>query len=700
MGTPISHIASRTVGVVESVAPDEIRVLLDVDSPRSTALTGGTPYPFPRLNGYVLIPSESGAVVGVVTWIGVERSAYPKRKGFQDFGLIDLPFPLRKMSICPMGTLCARDDDTWDLKRGVQQFPSVGDSAILPTSAQLRAIVTGEGPNSRMRIGTCPGAHDAPISVNPDKLFGRHVAVLGNTGSGKSCTVAGIIRSAVESAEEASEVDSLPPNARFIVLDPNGEYSKCFDELGSGCNVFKIPPLGDQEGVEPFKLPAWMWNSSEWAAIAKAAPGVQRPILQAALRELRTGTSHCGSSDWEGRSWICLRTILSFLRGFRFTGAADFADRMTCGKFLKSVSSDLSHYLEKIEDGPKLCSDLENLIELMDDVVSSSESGQYYDPFSSKDLDDIYSACQSILQKFTSDMEVTCVNEDVPVPFSVSQLASHIEIVSSHESTNANQYIATMILRIKSMVSDTRISEVVNPEDDIALDQWLMNTIGGTDAADPQVTVIDLSLVPYEILHTVIAVTSRLILEAHQRYRKKTGRNLPTTLVLEEAHTFVSRRNRYGDDIPTPFEMCKSTFERIAREGRKFGLGLLLSSQRPSELSETVLSQCNSFLLHRITNDRDQELISRLVPDTNRGLLRELPSLPTSHYVLLGLAAKIPVLVEARMLDEDHRPESDDPDFWDVWTHATERQVDWTEIVEDWVSEKAVCELTKEEEDE
>lgn len=119
-----------------------------------------------------------------------------------------------------MGTLCARDDDTWDLKRGVQQFPSVGDSAILPTSAQLRAIVTGEGPNSRMRIGTCPGAHDAPISVNPDKLFGRHVAVLGNTGSGKSCTVAGIIRSAVECAEKASEVDLLPlmQGSLFLIL--------------------------------------------------------------------------------------------------------------------------------------------------------------------------------------------------------------------------------------------------------------------------------------------------------------------------------------------------------------------------------------------------------------------------------------------------------------------------------------------------
>lgn len=172
------------------------------------------------------------------------------------------------------------------------------------------------------------------------------------------------------------------------------------------------------------------------------------------------------------------------------------------------------------------------------------------------------------------------------------------------------------------MLSDARISEVVNREEDVSLVEWLEKTIGGTDGENKPVTVIDLSLVPYEILHTVIAVTSRLILEAHQRYRKSTGDNLPTTLVLEEAHTFFTKRNRYGKDIPTPFEMCKSTFERIAREGRKFELGLLLSSQRPSELSETILSQCNRFLLHRITNNRDQELVAKLVPDTKRASSR------------------------------------------------------------------------------
>lgn len=131
-------------------------------------------------------------------------------------------------------------------------------------------------------------------------------------------------------------------------------------------------------------------------------------------------------------------------------------------------------------------------------------------------------------------------------------------------------------------------------------------------------------------------------------------------------------------------------FERIAREGRKFGLGLVLSSQRPAELSPTVLSQCNTYLLHRISNARYQELVHRLVPDNLRGLLRELPSLPSQNAILLGWATELPVLVKMNDLPREHQPQSDDPEFWNVWTRKTvddeplERDVNWKTVADDW----------------
>jgi len=156
---------------------------------------------------------------------------------------------------------------------------------------------------------------------------------------------------------------------------------------------------------------------------------------------------------------------------------------------------------------------------------------------------------------------------------------------------------------------------------------------------------------------------------------------------LEEAHSFV--RKYRDDDETSQAKMCCQVFERIAREGRKFGLGLLLSSQRPSELSPTVLSQCNTFLLHRLVNDKDQELVRKLVPDNLGELLNELPVLPTRKAILLGWAAPIPILVEINELKEEDRPRSADPEFWDVWTGRKKREIDWTRISDDWLGESS-----------
>jgi hypothetical protein len=125
MSSIIEAVSTLTIGSVEFVAPDEIKVLLDVDAPHATALNTGQPSRFPRINGFVLIPNEAGSLVGLVTWLGVERAAYPKRTGMRDFGLVDLPFPQRKMSLNPVGTLRTRVTNrgtSFELERGSSCF--------------------------------------------------------------------------------------------------------------------------------------------------------------------------------------------------------------------------------------------------------------------------------------------------------------------------------------------------------------------------------------------------------------------------------------------------------------------------------------------------------------------------------------------------------------------------------------------------
>ena len=307
--SPLAYADSLRIGTIDFVSPDEIKVLLDIEAPDGVALNTGTPRPFPRINGYVLIPSDDGYLVAQIEWITIERSQYPKRKGMQDFGLVDLPYPLRKMSLNPLGVLAYEGKSTegnekFCFRRGVESYPTVGDAVLLPTPAQLRAIVES-GEHRRIKIGTSPLAANAEVKIDPDRLFGRHLAVLGNTGSGKSCSVAGLIRWSLEAAEKKR---GAKPNARFIVLDPNGEYAKTFQDLGE-VRVYAVEP---SEGIEQLQVPLWFWTSAEWSAFSQASGKTQRPILRRALREVRAGGNSLVDTA-EGKKIIFLFLLNLFL---------------------------------------------------------------------------------------------------------------------------------------------------------------------------------------------------------------------------------------------------------------------------------------------------------------------------------------------------------------------------------------------------
>ena len=648
-------------------------------APDGVALNTGTPRPFPRINGYVLIPGDNGHLVAQVEWITIERSQYPKRKGMQDFGLVDLPYPLRKMSLNPLGVLACDKDakgiDIYRFRRGVESYPTVGDAVLLPTQNQLRAIVES-GDHRHVLIGSSPLAANAEVRIDPDRLFGRHLAVLGNTGSGKSCSVAGLIRWSMDEARKAR--NGAAPNARFIVLDPNGEYASTFRDM-SHVRVFAVEPR-EKKNIEQLQVPLWLWNSAEWSAFTQASAKTQRPTLVQALRSVRDEVFNTTvTPSHEMRRY--LRTLVSATQVEKNSGnpwrgsglAKGFRDRLIKWKegledsasFSQTESTALSELIQKIT------------------TLLDTHTGDWPIIFTPQEINALISALSKAHSVFGgSDTDILPIDADVPRPFTGEQLLRSVE--ANAELLGVSEYVETMQMRIRTLLSDSRMKMISGTAQNLTLDEWLHNHIGDDQASNGSVTVIDLSLVPAEVVHIITAVIARMILEALQRYRKlNEGRTLPTVLVMEEAHTFIKR---YHDDAENQNSatICCQVFEKIAREGRKFGLGLVLSSQRPSELSPTVLSQCNSYLLHRISNDRDQELVHKLVPDNLRGLLRDLPSLPSRHAILLGWASELPVLVQMKALPEEHRPKSDDPDFWAVWSGENERCVNWKAIADDW----------------
>ncbi len=675
--TPIENQSELRIGVVEYTAPNEIKVQLDIEAPDGISANAGVPRAFPRINGYVLLPNDSGYIVCQIVWIAIERSPFPKRKGYQDYGLVDLPYPIRKMKIVPLGILKTKEKQSFVFQRGVQSFPSVGTAVLLPTDEQLKSIIES-GKNRRVYIGNSPLAANAEVKIDPDRLFGRHLAVLGNTGSGKSCTVAGLIQWSLEAAKQELRDKSNEVNARFVILDPNGEYSKVFENA----KVLKVV----DDGNDNLDVPLWLWNSAEFGAFTEASSKAQLPLLKRALRAMRNE-----EFDIEDDSNVRVKKFLGIIlqslissnnRGEPYNGQfpvnKNFIDK------LERWRTSIVNFNIENESLTQLISEFDNLISTHK-ISWSNGRGFDFPIFIVNDIDKLINNIKNTFLSFGgSERELLPKNEDIPIPFEGKVFIEYLEALA--QETGNEQYLEFLITRIRTMLSNSRMDTIIGDKKKIKLDEWLEKYLGKDDKTS--ITIIDLSLVPSEIIHIITSVIARVILEALQRYRKIHKKALPTVLVMEEAHSFITRYTDINDRNSS--SICTKVFEKIAREGRKFGMSLVLSSQRPSELSQTVLSQCNSFILHRISNDRDQELVGKLLPDNFRGLLNELPSLPSQQAILLGWASELPILVKIRDLTKEKRPLSDDPDFWNVWRriddegNEIQRNVNWKEIADVW----------------
>jgi len=550
MRSPVQAVGDRIIGTVEEVSADRITVLLDPDAPQATALNTGTPIGFPRINGYVLIPNESGATACVVSSVQIARLPFPKRKGMeQDFGLVDLPFPSRLMSLTPLGTLKLHsegDSVSFKIRRGVDVFPSVGDPVLLADTEQLKAIVEGETQiTRRILIGYSPTAGRVAVYVDPDKLFGRHLAVLGNTGAGKLCSVAGLVRWSLEAARNAPEESSAiepgdskrnqVPNARFIVLDPNGEYAGAFKDLNP--RVFHVDP---HAGGEVLKVPAWLWNGTEWAAFTEASPGVQRPILFEALRRLRSGLGSPEEFETKARSRIkryqdrmkmliqggehqkpgiregVAQTLLNIDKDFEDLAQAPDCSDDTLKESFQAVASRAREVEKSVRSNPK------------------NGDGYWHNDFSDVDLDKVANLLQKAGNAVQLDDDKTPLDEGTPQQFPVDELPNYVAALASDQSgRDVAQFVDTLNLRIRSLLVQGRLTSILQPGDSfsITLESWLTTYIGANKAENGPIAVIDLSLVPSEVTHIVVSVLARMIFEALQRYRRENDEELPTTLV-------------------------------------------------------------------------------------------------------------------------------------------------------------------------
>ncbi len=192
------------------------------------------------------------------------------------------------------------------------------------------------------------------------------------------------------------------------------------------------------------------------------------------------------------------------------------------------------------------------------------------------------------------------------------------------------------------------------------------------------IRVIDISGLPNEVAGLLTAIIARLLFQYKLWQNKEERKKDPLLLVCEEAHRYVPN---YGE---AQYKEAQSAIRRIAKEGRKYGIGLMLVSQRPSDVESTVLSQCNSWIILRLTNSNDQSHVSSFLPDSLSGLTRILSSLTRREAVFVGEAAALPSRIKIRKLEKEQLPDSDDIDFVEGWSNKLLDDKEIEKVTDKW----------------
>lgn len=273
---------------------------------------------------------------------------------------------------------------------------------------------------------------------------------------------------------------------------------------------------------------------------------------------------------------------------------------------------------------------------------------------------------------------------DSPVFFDLNEVRARLQFLDTEHSTGGGitkdgpyfGKFSRFLVQLTSKLNDPRYSFIFKPK--VCIDsesaKGLLTMIFGLDGKS-KITVMDLSGIPYDIVNTVVALIARIAFDFN--FWNPNRRELPILLVFEEAHNYLSS-TRPGSTA------ARATVERIAKEGRKYGVSCMIVSQRPSEISETILSQCNNFVILRLLNPVDQSYIKRLVPETFSGLESVISTLRQGEAIVLGDSIPMPLRVQIDM--PDPMPDSSDISFFDKWRQKG-AATDAGDVMERWWSQ-------------
>jgi DNA helicase HerA-like ATPase len=519
-----------------------------------------------QIGSYVAIRQNDVSIVAIVTRMTEQEALAAPTIATPGEDTARLSFAKRIARLTPIGSV--RADGQFD--RGVGRYPTTGAEVHAVGSAEVGKMFE-RFQSKGFSVGTVATHPSLKVCLDPSNLFGRHFAILGQTGSGKSWTVAALVQRTV----------AVMPRAHIIILDLHGEY--CWKREDGARHYAFADAIVRHVDARELEIPYWLMTYAELCDLL------------------------IDHTDFSAHNQVAaFRDILGRLR-----------------------------------------------------VAEGASPG----------------------------LGLARTTLDTPVFFDLAALRTEIESMNGQVMGSSGKLINgtltgkfdNFLMRLDSKLSDIRYDFLLKPKirkDSASLSSLLRDFVGlGTPKS--AVTVIDLSSVPFDVRPTVAAQIGRLAFEFN--YWNPKYREFPILLMCEEAHAYIPRASE------SQFAGARKSMERIAKEGRKYGVGLAVVSQRPHEVSETVLAQCGTFICLRITNPNDQAYVRSLVPESEGDLVSVLAGLGRGEALVLGEAVPLPTRIQ---FDKpDPTPNSDDVDFYAMWKDGpTDLDVD--AIVKRWRSQE------------
>lgn len=558
------------VGQLCSVSAQAVKFNLnDAGSPSGAHFLGGR-YGKGEVGEFVLIEGQINLLLGRVVEIHLPDS---------DRRLIDSSHA-RVSDLAGIGTIQLLGSVAMDSLRvsaGVDSYPRLGDRvyaaphSFIANLPKFMEAEDGESSKVLLTLGSIDVAPESYVSVKPEKLFGRHCAILGATGGGKSWTTARIIE------------ECLRFKTKIILLDATGEY-RGFD--GDHVSNFHLgKPVNTARSSKPCSLPQTSFVESDFIALFEPAGKVQGPKLRAAMRSLRLAT---------------------------------LAPNVATGGIIKKIDQSKTPIIaEEIKAG---------ISEKIDDPR----------------------------QAFDVSMLVAQIEQECVYPDGFGAARGSKDTAKWGADSGEVSYCLSLMSRINGILTSPSFDCVFKSKD-----PSLTEEISSFVTNDNRLLRICLSGVAFEFKAREIIAN---VIGRHLLNMARAGafKSRPLVVIVDEAHNFLGRQIGTDDAVAR-----LDAFELIAKEGRKYGLNICLSTQRPRDITEGVLSQMGTLVVHRLTNDRDREVVERACGEIDRSASSFLPNLKPGEAAIIGADFPIPLTIQ--VFPPNAKPFSDGPNYQDHW---------------------------------